>query len=100
MATLVLKVKLVGVLRKLAESSEVRLKTGKESLNISEAIWRLCRKIARPEFEQAVIDPSSRTVGAHIIVLVNDRDISVLHGLETEIGSNDVLTLVPVAHGG
>ena len=99
-ARLVIKVKLIGALKKLAESSEVHLETRKGTLTLSEVIRRLCDKVSRPEFTQAIIDPSSGTVGPHIIILVNDRDISVLRGLETEIGSNDAVTLVPVAHGG
>jgi len=99
-ARLVVKVKLIGALKKLAESSEVHLETRKGTLTLSEVIRRLCDRVSRPEFTQAIIDPCSGTVGPHIIILVNDRDISVLQGPKTEIGSNDAVTLVPVTHGG
>ena len=70
-------------------------------VNAGERLMRAGRYAdAIPEFEQAIIDPNSKTVGPHIIVLVNDRDTSVLQGLQTRIRSNDEITLIPVAHGG
>jgi len=96
---LVVKVKLIGALTRLAGKSEVCLEATR-SMAVSEAIGKICKKIAIPEFEQAIIDSNSKTVGPHIIVLVNDRDTSVLQGLRTRIRSNDTITLIPVAHGG
>jgi len=97
---LAIKVRLIGVLKGLAGKSEIYLEPSRRALTVSEAILELCRKVASTEFERAVIDPSSKTIGPNIMFLVNDRDISVLQGLETPITSSDAVTLVPVSHGG
>jgi len=96
---LVVKVRLVGALKRLAGKPEIHIATC-GSLTVTETIRMLCRKVASAEFERAVVDPDSKAVGPHIIVLVNDRDVSVLQGSRTEIGKSDVLTLVPITHGG
>jgi len=97
---LAIKVKLIGGLRGLAGKSEIGLKPTRTTLTVSEVVSRLCRKVASKRFEQAMIDSSSETIGPNIVVLVNDKDISVLQGLRTQIGRNDTVTLIPVAHGG
>jgi molybdopterin converting factor small subunit len=97
---LAVKVKLVGALKKLAERSEIRLENGRRTLTVTEVVSKLCHKVTRTEFERAIVDPVSRAIGPHIIVLVNDREIGVLQGLETRVKGNDVVTLIPVAHGG
>lgn len=35
-----------------------------------------------------------------LLILVNDFEISVLNGLETELKDGDVITFIPVVHGG
>jgi len=94
------KVRLVGGLKGLEGRPEISLKPKKRRLTVSEAISELCRKVSNRDFERAVIDPVSKTVGPNVIILVNDKDISVLKGLKTLIRSNDTVTLVPVSHGG
>ena len=34
------------------------------------------------------------------LILVNDREISVLDGLETKLSDGDEVVFVPVVHGG
>jgi molybdopterin converting factor small subunit len=34
------------------------------------------------------------------LILVNGKEISVLHGLETKLRNGDEVVLVPVVHGG
>jgi len=94
------KVKLIGALKMFAEKPEIHLEVGRRKLTVSEVVSKLCQKVTKRGFERAVIDPASRTIGPHIIVLVNGREISVLQGLNTKVKSKDVVTLVPVAHGG
>jgi len=97
---LAINVRLIGWLKGLAGMEETCLKPKRKKLTVSEVVSELCRKVSSRDFERAVIDPISKTVGPNIIVLVNDKDISVLKGLETPIRSNDAVTLVPVSHGG
>jgi len=95
-----IKVRLTGGLKGLVGEPVIFLKPKKRSLTVTEAISELCRKVSSRDFERAVIDPVSKTVGPNVIVLVNDKDISVLKGLKTLIRSNDTVALVPVSHGG
>jgi len=97
---LAIKVNLIGGLRALAGRSQIRLEFKKTGMTVSETIFELCRKIARKEFERALIDPAANGVGSNVIVLVNNREISALEGSKTQIRHNDAITLVPVAHGG
>lgn len=91
---------LVGGLKGLAGRSEIQLEPHRRTMSVSEAILELCRRVANSDFERVVIDPLSKTVGPNVIVLVNNRDISVLRGLKTQISSDDTITLIPVSHGG
>jgi len=100
LSTLTIKVRLIGGLKGLAGKPEIYLTPKKRALTVSEAISELCHKISSTDFERAVVDPQSKTVGPNVIVLVNDKDISTLQGLETPIRSNDAVTLIPVSHGG
>ena len=100
MTAMTIKMELIGTLKGLAGRSEIRITPKKRALTVSEAISELCRKIPGKDFERAIIDPISKTIGPNVIVLVNEKDISVLQGLDTMIGSNDAITLVPVSHGG
>jgi len=100
MATLTINVRLIGGLRGLAGKPEIHLRLKRKGLTVSEAIIELCRKASNKDLERAVVDPTSKTVGPNVIVLVNDKDISVLQGRETLIRNNDTVTLVPVSHGG
>jgi len=95
-----IKVSLIGVLKGLAGKQEIHIKPKKRTLTVPEAISELCRMIPGRDFERAIIDPISKTIGPNVIVLVNGKDISVLKGLGTLIESNDAITLVPVSHGG
>lgn len=35
-----------------------------------------------------------------MLVLVNGKEISVVNGMQTELQNNDIVTFIPVSHGG
>jgi len=37
---------------------------------------------------------------SNILVLVNGKEISVVSGLQTELRDNDIITFIPISHGG
>jgi len=100
MDKLTIKVRLIGGLKGLAGKPEIYLTPKRRALTVSEAILELCCKVSSPDFERVMVDPRSKTVGPNVIVLVNNKDISVLQGSETLIRGNDAVTLIPVSHGG
>lgn len=38
--------------------------------------------------------------GSNLLIMKNEKEISALRGSQTELDSNDVITLIPVSHGG
>jgi len=36
----------------------------------------------------------------NILILVNGKEINILQGFETELKINDIVTLIPISHGG
>ena len=37
---------------------------------------------------------------SNMLFLVNGKEIGVLNGLQTELRTNDIVTLIPISHGG
>ena len=51
------------------------------------------------KFRKSVFDEGGK-VKEEFLILVNDAEISVLNGLNTEISDGDTVTLLPTIHGG
>lgn len=51
-------------------------------------------------FKRTLIDSELNDPRPNVIVLLNDKEISVLNGLDTEVRDGDKLVLIPVSHGG
>jgi molybdopterin converting factor small subunit len=95
--TITVKVDFVGVLRKLA-GKRVSLEFS-ETVSVKGVLRRLLDCYA-PVLEEALIDPELKDPRPNVIILVNKQEISVLDGLETNVGDGDRLVLIPVSHGG
>lgn len=94
----IVKIKLVGALRGITGISEVSVKF-KEPVSVSHLLQDLAERLG-PTFKRAVIDPELNDPRPNTLILVNDVEISALHGLETKIGRNDTVVVIPVSHGG
>jgi molybdopterin converting factor small subunit len=86
------KVKLIGVLRRLSGTSEITLKPKRPT--VRNAIEMLTESLPRDTTSLLTDSP------LNTLILLNGREISVLKGLETTIKNGDELTIIPVAHGG
>lgn len=93
-----LTVKFIGALRHV---------TGKTQLNIEcteiFAVKDLILKIIQetPQLKTSLINQQSDgTMKTKALILVNDREISVLNGLDTKLDDGDEIVFVPVIHGG
>ncbi|KAL0230052.1 hypothetical protein PCE1_003616 [Barthelona sp. PCE] len=62
-------------------------------LNLAESIPTEKRHLFIDEDEDEVIRPG-------ICVLIDEEDIDVLDGMETEINDNQLVTFIAMAHGG
>jgi len=97
-AVVEVKVRLLGVLRRLSEKSEFLLRLEKP-VSAGEFVQRLAEALP-PEFGRALVDPELRDPRPNALILVNGREISVLKGLHTEVNDGSEITLIPVSHGG
>jgi molybdopterin synthase sulfur carrier subunit len=93
-----LTVKFIGALRHV---------TGKPQLNIEYtgkcAVKDLILKIVQetPQLKTSLINQQpDGTMKTNALILVNDREISVLNGLDTKLDDGDEIVFVPVIHGG
>jgi len=54
-----------------------------------------------PEIKLYIINQQADgTIKNTVLILVNEREISVLNGLDTLLYNNDEVVFIPVAHGG
>jgi len=90
-------VKLIGSLRAFSSKSRIILKFGKTA-RLREAIDRLIEE--QPKLRKALIDPELNDPRTNVLMLVNEKEINVLNGLDTTLKDGDTLVLVPVVHGG
>ncbi|MFN2452243.1 MAG: ubiquitin-like small modifier protein 1 [Candidatus Dormibacteria bacterium] len=87
-------VRVPGPLRRLTEgSSEVQV----EGDTVSQALADL--EVKHPGFRDRLYDPSGK-LRQFINIYLNDSDIRFGQGLDTPIGENDDLSIVPAVAGG
>jgi molybdopterin synthase sulfur carrier subunit len=90
-------VKFIGALRHLSGAEKLSLRC-KEGTSIKDIITELTKK--HPELKRSLIDLQQEDPKPNALILVNDREISVLNGLDTELKNGDEVVFVPVVHGG
>jgi MoaD family protein len=93
-----INVKFVGALRHV---------TGKPKLTIDYSVnfsvKDLIKKLVQdqPEIEASIVDQQAGGVmKTNALILVNNREISVLNGLDTLLSDGDEVVFIPVVHGG
>ena len=96
--TIKLRVRLLGVFRGLSGMGQLDMEFEKPVL-VGKVIRRLV-ELFSPEFKRVLIDPELGDPRPNAIILVNEKEISVLRGLETEVSNGDEIVLIPVSHGG
>ncbi len=65
-------------------------------IRLGEALSRLVK--LEPSLSRAIEDDGKIKPG--YLVFINDADYMVYQGLETEVGDEDTITIMPVSHGG
>ncbi|MFQ6075262.1 MAG: MoaD/ThiS family protein [Candidatus Bathyarchaeia archaeon] len=53
-----------------------------------------------PEFRDIVFDRDLNDPRPNVLILVNGREIGLLDGIKTVLKEGDVVTILPVSHGG
>ena len=93
------RVRLIGVLGSAAERREVDLDWS-DSLTVSKLIENLLRTVGNRRFEDFLVDSGTRDPRPNVIILLDDQDCNLFHGLQTQIEKDATITIIPVAHGG
>lgn len=99
MVKMKVKIKMMGLLKKVFGRNEVLIELNKsERTELKEVILKLIE--ISDVLRDLLLDPELKDPRPNILVLVNGREISVLGGLEAEIRDGDEVVLIPVIHGG
>lgn len=90
-------VKFIGALRQVSGKTQLKVECT-ESFSLKGLILKITQDI--PQLKASLIDQQLGAMKTNTLILVNDREISVLNGLDTKINEGDEVVFVPVVHGG
>jgi len=91
-------VKFIGALRHITGKPKTSIDYA-AGLAVKDLILKLVAET--PEIKTSLIDQQTDgTMKTTALILVNDREISILKGLETPLSDGDEVVFVPVVHGG
>jgi molybdopterin converting factor small subunit len=93
------RVKLYGVFRSAARSSEIVLDVGANA-NIKAVVTQLASREDFQNLKQLLLDNSTSDPRPNALVLVSGREINTLRGLDTLLHEDDEVSMLPIAHGG
>jgi molybdopterin synthase sulfur carrier subunit len=94
---MVLAIKFVGGLRHFSGTKESFLDF-KSCSTVKELINKIIKEF--PGIKQSLLDAQLGDPTVSTLILVNNKEISVLNGLETSLKDGDKVVLVPFVHGG
>lgn len=90
-----MRIRLLGSLKTYVGKEEVELRV-REKLRLREILEEILK--IEPALSRA-IEPGGRPRPGYL-VFINGADYMVYEGEETPVGDEDVVTIVPVSHGG
>jgi molybdopterin converting factor small subunit len=91
-------VKFVGALRRVANKSTMVISCS-TNFSVKDLIQKILLDI--PELKKDIINQQmDGTIKNTVLILVNEREIGVLNGLDTLLTNEDEIVFIPVAHGG
>lgn len=94
-----LTVKFIGALRHASGKGKITFNSKSENLTVKELILKLSDET--PQLKSSLIEQQSDgSFKTNALILVNDKEISVLNGIETKLSEGDEIVFVPVVHGG
>ncbi len=90
-----LKIRLLGSLKLYAGKEEIEIDV-KEETRLREVLKDLVRR--EPSLSRAIEQDGKVKPG--YLIFINDADYMVFEGLETVVRNSDVITILPISHGG
>jgi molybdopterin converting factor small subunit len=95
-----IRVELFGVFRSAARTSELDLVLKEESPTVKSVISQLVSNDSVATLRKLLLDADTADPRPNALIMVSGREISTMQGLETRLSENDVVSILPVAHGG
>ena len=92
------RVKLYGVFRSAAKSSEIVLDV-ETNANIKAVVTQLASREDCQDLKQLLLGSTSDP-RPNALVMVSGREINTLRGLDTLLHEGDDVAMLPIAHGG
>lgn len=93
------RVKLIGSFVSYAQTDEIELMTTQQ-VTILELIQMMRHDKAGEKLVRMILDPELNDPRPNTIILINGTEIGALDGVDTLVGIDDVVTMLPVTHGG
>ncbi|MEM4969999.1 MAG: MoaD/ThiS family protein [Sulfolobales archaeon] len=90
-----LKIRLLGSLKLYAGKEEIEMKIDRE-VRLRDVLRDLVRR--EPSLSRAIEEDGRVKPG--YLIFINDADYMVFEGLETIVRDSDIITILPVSHGG
>ncbi len=94
-----MRVRFMGVLRSLAGRPSLNIEI-QEGGTVSQVIEKLIGLVGRTEFASAIVDRDLNDPTPNTLIIVNNKEISALDGVKTQLKNSDEIVLVPISHGG
>ena len=95
--TVTVEVKLLGVFQEILKNKQMYV-TVKRSGTIERVLKKLNESISEEHGQLSFPNLSDHFGKA--LILVNGREMGVLHGFDTCLKQGDRLTIIPISHGG
>ena len=96
---MIIEVNIFGSLKNMVEYSQDLHKVElKENATIGTLI-QLLGNFMNPEIKKLMDSELDGRV-SNFLILLNDREISIYDGLQTSLRDKDIVTIIPVSHGG
>jgi molybdopterin converting factor small subunit len=94
---MVITVRLIGAFRNASDKGKLTI-TSEGTISLRKAIKEIVKEL--PKLKKVLIDPELEDPRPNTLILVNEKEISVLDGLDTMLEDGDEVVFVPVVHGG
>jgi len=93
------RIRLMGVLRNLAGRASLEIEI-REDGTVAQVVEKLVGLVGRNEFAAAIVDRDLNDPTVNTLIIVNNKDISALDGVKTQVKNTDEMVLIPISHGG
>ena len=92
------EVRFLGIFQRLSGKKRFKVKL-EEPATVKNLVMTLTETFSS-EFKRVLVDPQLDDPRPNALILVGGKEISALHGLETEVRDAEEIVLLPVVHGG